>query len=41
MALASVRMLQALGLWDTLEADAQPILDIVASDGRAGEGRRR
>ncbi len=38
LALASVRMLQALGLWDGLEDDAQPILEIKASDGRAGEG---
>jgi 2-octaprenyl-6-methoxyphenol hydroxylase len=38
LALASVRMLGALGLWDGLEDDAQPILEIKASDGRAGEG---
>ncbi|PWR01927.1 2-octaprenyl-6-methoxyphenyl hydroxylase [Meridianimarinicoccus roseus] len=38
MALASVRMLRALGLWDTLAQGAQPILDIKVSDGRAGEG---
>jgi 2-octaprenyl-6-methoxyphenol hydroxylase len=38
LALASVRMLRALGLWDGLEDDAQPILEIKASDGRAGEG---
>ncbi|MHA7888839.1 FAD-dependent monooxygenase [Roseicyclus sp.] len=38
LALASVRMLRALGLWDGLEDAAQPILQIKASDGRAGEG---
>jgi len=38
VALASTRMLDALGLWETLHANAQPILEIKASDGRAGEG---
>lgn len=38
LALASVRALQGLGLWPGLAAHAQPILDIVASDGHAGEG---
>ncbi|MCU4652457.1 FAD-dependent monooxygenase [Roseibacterium sp. SDUM158016] len=38
LALASVRMLSAIGLWDVLEGDAQPILEVKASDGRAGEG---
>ncbi len=38
LALASVRMLGALGLWDTLSDHAQPILEIKASDGRAGDG---
>lgn len=38
MALASVRMLGALGLWADLAETAQPILDIKVSDGRAGEG---
>jgi 2-octaprenyl-6-methoxyphenol hydroxylase len=38
LALASVRMLTALGLWDALEDHAQPMLEIKASDGRAGEG---
>ncbi len=38
MALASVRVLRALGLWDALEARAQPIAGVRASDGRAGEG---
>ncbi|MEM1429561.1 MAG: UbiH/UbiF/VisC/COQ6 family ubiquinone biosynthesis hydroxylase [Pseudomonadota bacterium] len=38
LALASKRMLGALGLWPELEAQAQPILKIRASDGRPGEG---
>ncbi|RMA42633.1 FAD-dependent monooxygenase [Rhodophyticola porphyridii] len=38
LALASTRLLAALGLWDDLVAQAQPILEITASDGRAGEG---
>ncbi len=38
LALASVRMLTALGLWDGLAEKAQPILQIKASDGRPGEG---
>ena len=38
LALGSVRMLRALGLWSEVEGHAQPILDIVVSDGRPGEG---
>ncbi len=38
MALGSVRMLQALGLWNLLKDDAQPMLEIKITDGRAGEG---
>lgn len=38
LALASVRMLDALGLWGDLAQNAQPILQIKASDGRAGQG---
>ncbi|WP_425093104.1 FAD-dependent monooxygenase [Tropicimonas sp. S265A] len=38
LALASQRMLAALGLWDGLEDHAQPMLEIKVSDGRAGEG---
>ncbi|WP_245624927.1 UbiH/UbiF/VisC/COQ6 family ubiquinone biosynthesis hydroxylase [Jannaschia seosinensis] len=38
VALGSVHVLRALGLWDALEAEAQPITGIRASDGRAGEG---
>jgi 2-octaprenyl-6-methoxyphenol hydroxylase len=38
LALATRRMLAALGLWDALELNSQPILNIIASDGRPGEG---
>ncbi len=38
LAHASVRMLDALGLWSGLADQAQPILRIVASDGRPGDG---
>ena len=38
LALASRRMLAALGIWKQVAEQAQPILDIVVSDGRAGEG---
>ena len=35
---ASIRMLKALGIWNYIEENAEPILDIKVSDGRAGEG---
>jgi len=38
LALASSRMLSALGVWRRIAEDTQPILEITASDGRAGEG---
>ena len=38
LALASVRVLQALGLWRGLKDRAQPILGIRASQGHAGQG---
>ncbi len=38
LALASTRMLSALGVWQSVAAGAQPILDIRVSDGRVGEG---
>ena len=38
LALGSVRMLRRLGLWDGLAENAQPMLEIKVSDGRAGEG---
>jgi 2-octaprenyl-6-methoxyphenol hydroxylase len=41
LALASRRMLEALGLWAELAPNAQAILDIKVSDGRAGEGAGR
>src|SRR5262245_61277613 len=36
LAFASVRMMRALNLWDVLARDAQPINDIVVSDGKLG-----
>lgn len=41
LAHASVRMMQALGLWETLAPTAQAIHRIRVCDGRAGEGPRR
>ncbi|OSP55092.1 2-octaprenyl-6-methoxyphenyl hydroxylase [Pseudoruegeria sp. SK021] len=38
LALGSVRMLDALGLWPDLALDAQPITEIKVSDGHAGWG---
>lgn len=38
LALASKRLLSAIGLWAGLAPKAQPILKIVAADGRPGEG---
>jgi 2-octaprenyl-6-methoxyphenol hydroxylase len=38
LALASTRLLGAVGLWDRLAPDAQPLLEIKVTDGRAGEG---
>ncbi|MCM2561770.1 FAD-dependent monooxygenase [Lutimaribacter sp. EGI FJ00015] len=38
LALGSVRMLRALGLWQAVADKAQPMLEIKVSDGRAGEG---
>lgn len=38
LALASVRILRNLGIWERVAQDAQPILDIKVSDGRAGQG---
>ncbi len=38
LALASAKLLQAVGLWDAVKDNAQPMLEIKASDGRAGEG---
>lgn len=38
LALASVRLLQAIGIWSALDGKTQPILEIKVTDGRAGEG---
>lgn len=38
LAVASQRMLAALGLWADLAKNAQPILEIKVSDGRPGQG---
>ena len=38
LALASKRLLGAIGVWPHVAAHAQPMLDIKVSDGRAGEG---
>ena len=37
LAYASVRMLKALGVWDGLESHAQPIREILVTDGQAGK----
>ncbi|WP_372836544.1 FAD-dependent oxidoreductase, partial [Puniceibacterium confluentis] len=38
LALTSQRMLAALGLWDALAPDAQPMLEVKVTDGRVGDG---
>jgi 2-octaprenyl-6-methoxyphenol hydroxylase len=38
LAIASVRLLTAIGVWGSVRDKAQPILQIKASDGRSGEG---
>ncbi|MGR3634499.1 MAG: FAD-dependent monooxygenase [Shimia sp.] len=38
LALASKRLLDRLGVWQDVAPNAQPMLDIKVSDGRAGEG---
>ncbi|MGK7752788.1 MULTISPECIES: FAD-dependent monooxygenase [unclassified Roseovarius] len=38
LALASVRLLANIGIWERVAANAQPMLEIKVSDGRAGEG---
>lgn len=38
LALASKRLLDAIGVWGAVAKDSQPMLDIKVSDGRAGEG---
>jgi 2-octaprenyl-6-methoxyphenol hydroxylase len=38
LALSSVRLLKAIGIWERVQAHAQPMLEIKVTDGRAGEG---
>lgn len=38
LALASRRLLDALGIWKRVASQAQPILSVVVTDGRAGDG---
>lgn len=38
LAIASKRLLSAIGIWPQVEPHSQPMLKIIASDGRAGEG---
>ena len=38
LALASKRLLEAIGIWPHLAAEAQPINDIKVTDGRPGQG---
>ena len=38
LALTSQRLLDAIGLWDDLHDNAEPMLEIKVTDGRAGEG---
>jgi len=38
LALASQKMLAAIGLWSDVAGNAQPMMEVKASDGRAGEG---
>jgi 2-octaprenyl-6-methoxyphenol hydroxylase len=38
LAMASVRLLRAIGVWQKVEDHSQPMLEIKVSDGRAGEG---
>ncbi|MGI3169672.1 UbiH/UbiF/VisC/COQ6 family ubiquinone biosynthesis hydroxylase [Pseudooceanicola sp. C21-150M6] len=37
LALASVRLLRRIGVWDRVADDSQPMLEIKVTDGRAGE----
>ncbi|SEL13876.1 FAD-dependent monooxygenase [Pacificibacter marinus] len=38
LSLSSQRLLNAIGLWDTVRDTAQPILEVKVTDGKAGEG---
>ena len=41
LAIASQRLLAAVGVWERLAGQAQPILEIKTTDGRPGEGPSR
>jgi 2-octaprenyl-6-methoxyphenol hydroxylase len=38
LSLSSQRLLKAIGVWDSVSQNAQPILDVKVTDGKAGEG---
>lgn len=38
LALTSTRLLNAIGIWDSIAENAQPMLEIKVTDGRAGDG---
>lgn len=38
LSLSSQRLLKAIGIWDSVSQNAQPILDVKVTDGKAGEG---
>ena len=38
LSLASYRLLKAIGAWDSVAAQSQPILDVKVTDGKPGEG---
>ncbi len=38
LALTSTRLLQGIGVWDAVKDNAQPMLEIKVTDGRAGDG---
>lgn len=38
LAHASMRLLRGIGIWDSIAQNAQPMLEIKVTDGRAGEG---
>lgn len=38
LSLGSQRLLKAIGVWDAISENAQPMLEIKVTDGRAGEG---
>lgn len=38
LALTSARLLRSIGIWPVIAANAQPMLEIKVTDGRAGEG---